>query len=142
MISRISNINFSFQSFTYVWNVCCPEYPSQHQHAPGNNDFVRYLFHDAGRITGDQGQEDGRAVQVPEQKQFSATGRGASDVTEQVTVGIPENTIEAQHHLVEVTKTQTFNGGYLPVRQRWRKLHSVRQRLCLRVGRLLQYAQR
>lgn len=127
---------------TYIRNVGRAENPPQHQHAPGDYYVVRHLFHDAGRLTGDQCQQHGRAVEVPEQEQLAAASGGGADVAEQVAVGVPEDAVEAQHHLVQVAEAQPLDGRYLPVRQRRRELHRVRQRLRLRVRGLLEDAQR
>lgn len=38
-------------------------------------------------------------VEVPEEEEFSPTCRGGADMTKQVDTGIPEHTVETQHHL-------------------------------------------
>lgn len=38
-------------------------------------------------------------VEVPEEEEFPPAGRGGADVTEKVDAGVPEDAVEAQHHL-------------------------------------------
>ena len=40
-------------------------------------------------------------VEVPEEEQFAAAGSGGAHVTKQVHTGVPEDTVETQHHLEE-----------------------------------------
>lgn len=47
-------------------------------------------------------------VDVPEQKQFTATGRGATHMTKQVSVRVPEHTVKTQHNLKKETDTRTL----------------------------------
>lgn len=56
---------------------------------------------------------------------LTSTGCCASDVTEQIDVGIPEDAIEAQNDLVEIAESEALDGGLLPLRQGRVKAHRV-----------------
>lgn len=61
----------------------------------------------------------------PYTRTLTSTGRGASDVAEQVGGGIPEDAVEAQNHLVEIAKAQPLDGVLLPRGQRRIELDRV-----------------
>ena len=48
---------------------------------------------------------------------LTSAGCGASDVSEQVGVGVPEHAVEAEHHLVEVAEAEPVDDGLFPLGQ-------------------------
>jgi len=56
---------------------------------------------------------------MPKVTSLTSTCRRAAHVSEEISVGIPKNAIEAEHNLIEIPKSQPFDGLLFPVRQ-WR----------------------
>jgi len=71
----------------------------QNSDATTDDNIVTDILHYASRFTGDEGQQDGRLVQVPEQEELAARCGGASHMAEQIGGWVPEDALEAQHHL-------------------------------------------
>lgn len=49
-------------------------------------------------------------VEVPEEEEFAPAGRGGADVAEQIDAGVPEDAVEAQHHL-QTGRDATFTAA-------------------------------
>lgn len=67
----------------------------QDGNAAADDNIIADIFHYASCFTSDEGQEDRRLVQVPEQEEFTARCRGTSDMAEQISRRIPKNSLEA-----------------------------------------------
>lgn len=92
---------------------------------PADDDIIGDVFHDGCSFSSDQSQQDGSLVEVPEEEQFAAASRRATDMAEEVGLRIPEDPLEAQHDLVKVSEAESLNGRRFPVRQRRAKLNGV-----------------
>ena len=78
--------------------------------AASDDDVVGDVLHDAGGLSGDEGEEDGRLVEVPEEEELAPRGRRRAHVAEEVGALVPEDPVEAQHHLVQVAVAKALDG--------------------------------
>ena len=85
--------------FTHLRHSVDPKDALHNDQAPAHDDVIADILHDGGGLPGDEGQQHGGFVQVPEEEQLSSWRRGAAHVTKQVGWWVPEHTVKAQHHL-------------------------------------------
>lgn len=71
----------------------------QNGDAASDDHVVADVFHYAGRFARHQREQHRSLVQVPEQEKLAARRGRASHVAEQIGGRVPEDPLEAQHHL-------------------------------------------
>lgn len=71
----------------------------EYSDAAANNNVITDILHNAGGLTRNKGQQHWSFVQVPEEEQFTPGCSRAANMTKQIGGWIPEDSLEAQHHL-------------------------------------------
>ena len=84
---------------SYLRNSTSSKYSLQYRQTSSHDHIVADILHDLRCFTGDQSEEYWCLVEVPEEEQFSAAGRCASYMTEEIHWGVPESLVKAQDNL-------------------------------------------